>query len=228
MDLKFVIKQAGDALRLSELYRFSHLVSMWNGIQFVEHKQMLVNTDAELSRDGRKINLYPVLLRRPASEANHALLREFGQMLFMKASPDLQKRWKKKMVLPSKAQIDAFQSKLHSKKFKCYKDLVEDFSCPCDRLVAVNLSNAFLANHQPIQDSYNTDIRKYGPTCLYSNLKRYHSAIPLVSAYAPRRIFEDFGEAFADLVVHKLRNVRHTSVQAVVKDLVFDLVAATR
>lgn len=228
MDLQSTIKNAGEALRRSPFYRYSHLIGMWDRMQFVEHKQQLVDTDAELSRDGKKINLYPVLVRRMVEDANYALMREFGKFLYSKASPELKKRWQLKLVLPSKAQVDAFQSKLGCRNFKSFKDLVEDFNCPCDRLVAVNLSNAFLANRQPINDAYDVDVRAYGPTCGYATAKRYHSAVPLVSAYAPRRIYEDFGEAFADAVAKNLRTVRHTSVQAVIRSLLEDVIAATR
>lgn len=228
MDFQSNIKNAGEALRRSPFYRYSHLLGMWDRISFMEHKQQLVDSDAELSRDGKKIHLYPVLLRRTVEDSNYALLREFGKFVYAKASPELKKRWELKLVVPSKAQIDSFQSKLACRSFKSFKDLVEDYSCPCDRLVAVNISNAFLANRQPIVDAYEMDIRKYGPTCSYANSKRFHSTIPLVSAYSPRRIYEDFGEAFADAVAKNLRSVRHTSVQAVIRNILEDVIASTR
>lgn len=228
MDLKFSIKHASDTLRNSDFNRHSHLMSLWNCVKFVEHKNQIVNSDAELSRDCQKINVYPSLARRVVTDSDRILIREFGRYIFGKSSTMMQRRWKEKMSLPSKAQITAFQEKLKSQKFKTYKALVEDFASPVDRLVAMNLANAFIRNSLPIADAHGSDVRTWGATTAYASQMRYHSLIPLVSAYCPRSIMDDFGEAFADGVISKFQNVRHSSIQGALRDLIGEIIESVR
>jgi hypothetical protein len=67
-----------------------------------------------------------------------------------------------------------------------------------DRYVALNIANALIANGVPYSQSQDLRLSEWGPTQEYCNRRRYHVLIPLVSAYASKDIFEDFGSAFAD------------------------------
>lgn len=155
-------------------------------------------TDAELARDGtNRINLYPSLLQKPRKYSIFVVLREFGHLIYSKAGEQVKRRWLYKLGLPTTGQITAVQNKM-TPQFASFRDMVESFTTAMDRYVALNIANALIANGVKYSQSQNIDIKEWGPTQEYCNRRRYHVLIPLVSAYASREIYEDFGTAFAD------------------------------
>jgi hypothetical protein len=221
---KPLIQHASLALKASELNQNQRLWLAWHKIRWVSHDTQLVHSDAELSRDGTKINVYPAINDKAAPDQDFALMREFGKMIYQKVLNDeVRRRWELKLGLPTKTQIDAVQDKLKQRSYQSFDQMVKSFTASADRLVALNVANAFIANRQPIADCFNVDLRSWGPTMAYSKLERYHSIKPLVSAYAPQRFMTDFGEAFADCVVYRLRHVRESSVTAALKSIIVDI-----
>ena len=97
-----------------------------------------------------------------------------------------------------------------------------------DRFVALNLANAMLGNKLAFGGTNNVDIRTWGPTTEYATLRRYHSMIPVVSAYTPQAVADDLGEAIADYVVTDLNSCREKSVASAFKFLIKRLVSKSR
>jgi hypothetical protein len=158
-----------------------------------------VSADAEAARDGSgRINVYPSLFKKSKNMAEYCVLREFGRLVLEKAGADAKRGWEMKLSLPCNEQIDAVQAKL-SPSAGSYLDIVEFFNTAVCRLVTLNICNALIANGVPITQCQNVNLRQWGPTQEYCNRRRYHSLIPLLSAYASKEIFEDYGAAFADL-----------------------------
>jgi len=89
-----------------------------------------------------------------------------------------------------------------------------------ERLVYINIVNALLANNISYGDSEGVDIKSWGPTAEYCNRKKYHSLIPLVSAYAPAEVGADFGVALAALVMNGLKEVRDKSVAYALRGII--------
>lgn len=186
-----------------------------------------VATDAEAARDGsRRIALYPSLLEKSSQVGCHALIREFGRLLYYPADDDLKRRWENKLCLPSAAQIDAVQRKL-TPDFQSYHDLVASFGTALDRYVALNLANALIAKGVPYAQARDVDLRKWGATQEYANGRRFHVLIPLVSAYSSREIFEDFGAALTDWVCDT-RGITESSVAEATHGIVRDILEALR
>jgi hypothetical protein len=64
------------------------------------------------------------------------------------------------------------------------------------------------------------DIKAWGPTTEYCHRKKYHSLIPLVSAYCPADIYNNFGSALSALVQGNLTSVRDRSVAYALRGII--------
>lgn len=203
-----------------------HLLRAWNDLSWDRAEEQRVSTDAESARDGScRITLYPSLLKKPRKQAIYTVLREFGHVLYGKASDQVKRRWMYKLGLPTTGQITAVQGKLNP-QFKSYRDMAESFTT-MDRYVALNIGNALIANGVPYSQSQNIRLKEWGPTQEYCNRRRYHVLIPLISAYSSKEIFEDFGTAFADWVVG-MCGVTESSVAEATHEIIKDMIEALR
>jgi hypothetical protein len=192
-----VIQEAGALLKDGPVSS-PHLSRMWSEVTWNKLNDQRVATDAECSRDGsNRINLYPSLTKKSRKLAAFMVLQEFGRLIFSKAPESLKRRWTYKLGLPTEGQVTAVQGKLNP-QFKSYHEMVESFKTAMDRYVALNFANALIAKGVPYAQSQNVNLKQWGATQEYANLRRYHVLIPLASAYSSKDIFEDFGTAFAD------------------------------
>jgi hypothetical protein len=180
-----------------------------------------------MARDGtNRINLYPSLISKPKDFAAFVVIKEFGRLLFSKASEAVKRRWVYKLALPTDAQIQAVQGKLNP-QYTSYRAMVESFATAMDRYVALNVANALIANGVPYAQSQNVKIQQWGPTQEYCNRRRYHMLIPLVSAYGSKDIYDDFGCALADWVMG-MNGVTESSVAEALHELIKDIAEAAR
>lgn len=221
-----LIEQAGSLLKEGPL-NAPHVLRAWQDVNWVKSEDQKVSTDAEVARDGTpRISLYPSLLQKPQKMATFALIREFGHLLFAKAGEQTKRRWEQKLALPTTAQITAVQGKL-TPTFKSYRDLVESFTTAVDRYVALNIANALIANGVQYSQCENVNLKQWGPTQEYANRRRYHVLIPLVSAYASKEIYEDFGTALADWVC-AMDGITESSVAEATHEILREMIEALR
>lgn len=205
----------------------THIQRMWSEVTWSKLEDQRVATDAEVCRDGsHRINLYPSLLQKSRQLGCYILIREFGHLLFTKTPDALKRRWQNKLCLPASAQIDAVQRKL-TPDFKSYRDMVESFKTAMDRYVALNIANALIAGGVPYAQVQNVNLRKWGATQEYANRRRYHVLIPLVSAYASKEIFDDFGTALADWVCG-MNGITESSVAEATHGIIKDILDGLR
>ncbi len=204
-----------------------HLLRAWSDMAWNKVEDQRVSTDAESARDGSsRITLYPSLLKKPRKLAVYLILKEFGHILYAKASEQVKRRWIYKLGLPAQGQLTAVQGKL-TPQFQSYRDLVESFTTAMDRYVALNIANALIANGVPYSQSQDIKLKDWGPTQEYCNRRRYHVLIPLVSAYASKELFEDFGTAFADWV-SGMCGITESSVAEATHEIIRDMVETLR
>lgn len=207
--------------------KFSHLRAIWNaGSTWVQHSTQLINADAELTRDGAKINLYPSLIG--CQTYQHELVREFGLLVLNRGGKTAADLWAARATKAEPGAIAAFQHKLASTAFGTYRAIVDDFKTAVDRFVALNLANALIANHVPIKDAAKIDVSMWGATCEYATGRRLHPLDALLGAYCPARMTACFGETFADTVLNELRSVRESSTAAELRKLVESIVELAR
>lgn len=220
---KQIVQQSGKVIEDSELKDI--LLPLWRLIEWQGHGENL-STGAELDRKGDAIiHLYPVLEKMP--DAHKRVLREFGNFVLLRAGERGEAIWKGKLDAPTAEQIATAKQKLECPELRktcnTYKDVLDDYpgsGNSVERLVFVNIMNALLANNIVYRDSVGVDIMSWGPTTEYANLRKYHSLVPLVSAYSPADIFTDYGHAMSAMLIDKLGSVRDSSVAFALRGIV--------
>jgi hypothetical protein len=229
---KQIVKSASGLLLAHPVGQQTHVKNLWNKIEFQVNNERKTENDASLSPSKDIIALYPALLDKAPAEADSIVLREFGLLLLRKAGAHSQERWEKKLTLPRESQIAAVQGRFQDAAIRAanrtYRDVVETFTTAMDRLVAVNVSNALLANGVGFTSAQGIDIKVYGATAEYSCGKKYHSLIPFTSAYAPREVHNCFGCAFAEMVVNKMRSIRESSTAKALEGLIREIIEQAR
>jgi hypothetical protein len=225
---KNLIKQTGNLLDGHPVGK--SLLELWKSVEWQEMAEDHGKSEAALSpTNNALIRLFPSLLKNP--KAGWIVLREFGDFVLAKSGSHGRSIWQKKLSIPTEEQIDAFALKLADpevrKTCQTYEQLVSGYPSKghaVDRLVAVHFSNALMANNLPFRDSQGVDIKHWGPTAEFASRKRYHSLIPLTSAYCPKEVHESFGCAFAELVVSNLNCCRDKSVAYALKGTILNVV----
>jgi hypothetical protein len=211
MDFKPTIEAAGKALKQSSLGRLSTFIRAWNALEW---RDVQGSGDAAVNtKTFKSINLFPGLTRLSPQEQQAALLREFGISLFQQFGDDRAKRrWELKLTLPDAAQIDEVQARLRDERFKSYTAVMKSFKGLMDRYVSLNLTNALLSNGIKRQDAFNVDLRQYGCTLAYANIRKMHSLIPYVTAYGPRDVAECPGKALAEKLIFDMGHISESSL----------------
>lgn len=207
----------------------SHVKAYWRD---VEVRCISKDWDTETARlyievEKPVIYVYPVINSYLPEYQAFCVLREFGDYLLSKAPEESELAWRQKLVLPTTEQIAAFQQRLNQ-GFPNYQEVVNSMKSPVDRLVALHMANAMMANGQAFAGATNINVREWGPTSEFATLTRYYSLVPLTSAYCPREIHKDFGSAFASCVVYNLKTVLHSDVRSVLVGLIDRIVNSSR
>jgi hypothetical protein len=222
------INAAEEAMKQCPVMSQPHVLAQWKKVNWDVYPAQLVSADAEVSREkAGTINLYPSLEKKSQPEINYTLIREFAEMLYRCAPNALRRVWQLKLALPTKDQVDAFQLRLNQ-GFKSYRAVVESLHAPVDRLVAIHLANAMIANKLAFAGASNVDIRTWGPTSQYACLKRYHSLNPVVGAYVPQKVYMNFGEAVAESVLNNMKIASHTQVAKGIQGIIEKIVNLLR
>ena len=222
-------RKLGEVLANCRETNSSHVKSLWASVELVKLDTDWFDEDVRLSNaDGsNKLYIRPVVDGFAEDYQNYVILREFGLAVQAKASKTALDMWNRKLVIPSAAAIDTFQSRL-KEKLPDYNALVDTFNTTTDRMVAIHIANALEANGQTIGDSANLDLKNWGPTMEFANCRRYYSITDLVNAYAPRSIATSFPSAFAATAVYGLSSVLRTEVSIELKGLVRVVVESAR
>jgi hypothetical protein len=222
-NFKSIVQQGQQAVLASDLKDL--LLPLWRLIEWQGHTESL-SSGVELDRKGDAIiHLYASLEKLP--DAPKRVLREFGTFVLKRAGERGEAIWNGKLDAPTKEQIATVKQKIADpelrKTCKSYKDVLDTYpgtGGSVDRLVFINVMNALLANNIAYTDSEGVDIMTWGPTAEYCNLKKYHSLVPLVSAYSPFDIYNCYGAALAAMVTDKLSEVRDSSVAFALRGIV--------
>lgn len=222
-NFKSIVQQGQQAVLASDLKDL--LLPLWRLIEWQGHTESL-SSGVELDRKGDAIiHLYASLEKLP--DAPKRVLREFGTFVLKRAGERGEAIWNGKLDAPTKEQIATVKQKIADpelrKTCKSYKDVLDTYpgtGGSVDRLVFINVMNALLANNIAYTDSEGVDIMTWGPTAEYCNLKKYHSLVPLVSAYSPFDIYNCYGAALAAMVTDKLGEVRDSSVAFALRGIV--------
>jgi len=206
--------KARDRLIKSGIFR-SSMSEAWRSASFKEMPLQTVAIPCMAFDAG--ILIYPAFKKLDDYSQLRWFVQAFGSFYYSRMGT--RKRiWDNRLILPAETQIDDFQGKLMSGKFFTYRALVEDFKNATSRLVAIHLSNAFLANNIAIKDAANVDVKTWPCTESFACGKSYYSLKPLLSAYAPQ--IKGFGDALAEVAVDDCVNIYETSVKSELRALI--------
>lgn len=212
-----IVQLAGGALKRHGFGEIDAVMHLWDTVEWQEVPRQDGDRDAELTQSETPVvRLYPLLFKIRQPEV--AILREFGEVIITKGGQRAHYLWSHKLDLPTREQIASVHAKLSDpdirRTCKSYEQVMRSYpetGSAVDRLVFIHVANALLANNISYADSSGVDIRKWGPSAEYAAQKRYHSLIPLISHYCPRDVYEKFGVAFAEMVLHDLGCCLETS-----------------
>lgn len=223
------VNKIGEFLDRCATTKESHVKAYWRDVEVRCIGKDWDTETARLAIEGDKpcIYVYPVVEHYTPEYQAYCVLREFGDYLLTKAPEEMEVAWRQKLVLPTTEQIAAFQQRLNQ-GFHNYQEVVSSMKSPVDRLVATHLANAMMANGQAFAGATNINLREWGPTSEFAELKRYYSLVPLTSAYCPRDVHKDFGCAFASHVVYGLKTVLHSDVKMALAGLISRIVNTAR
>lgn len=232
MDVKIIVQKAGQSLRKHALGKLDSVAQTWSSVHWrmVNRNEGLGTTlnDARCMRDEPPtVALFPALDWMPEALAQYSVLREFGALLLQRSGEQGRTIWAQKLGLPSQAQINSVQARLsepkHRERIRTYRALVDTYSRALDRLVALNLCNALLANRIPYSDSHGIVLSSWGPTQEYACQRRYHTVTALMPAYCPSALLTNFGNVFAEAVLNDMGSVSESSVAQALRDLALNV-----
>ena len=229
MDFKDTIEATGKTLKQTELGRLTTIVRAWNDIEWNQVTQMTGQDAAVNERDFTTINLFPGLAQRSPQEQTAALVREFGISVYRRfADERVKRRWELKLTLPDSSQVEEVQAKLKDPQYPTYKAIMESFKRLMDRYVCINLTNALLANGIKRDDALNLNLRQWGSTLEYANIRKMHSLKPYVAAYGPRDVAECPGKGLAEKVVFQMQHIPESSLAEAYGRLIFEVFTLCR
>jgi hypothetical protein len=224
MDFKDTIEATGSTIKHSELGRLTPFIRAWNDMEWNQVGQSTGQDAAVNERDFRTINLFADLGQRDAAGQQAAILREFGISLYRRFADDRTKRrWELKLTLPDSAQVDDVQAKLKNPGFVTYRQMMESCKSLMDRYVCLNLTNALLVNGVKRSDAFNVNLRQWGSTLEYANIRKMHSLKPFVTAYGPRDVAECPGKALAEKLVYQMGHISESSLAAAFGRLILEV-----
>lgn len=224
MDFKDTIEAAGKILKQSEIGRLSTIIRAWNDIEWNQVGQVMGQDASVNTKDYKTINLFSSLARLDGQAQQAAILREFGISLYQRFGDERAKRrWELKLTLPESAQIDEVQAKLKDPQYKTYKEIMESFKSLMDRFVCLNLTNALLVNGVKRSDAFNVNLRQWGSTLEYANVRKMHSLKAFVTAYGPRDVAECPGRGLAEKLVYNMGHISESSLAAAYGRLIVEV-----
>lgn len=193
MTLDEVKHAAETALFQTEAGKILAVAELWRSIEWKEG-QGDPKAGAQSSSDNPlEITVYDLSSPSP-------LLREFGRVIFSQVDPLGQQIWVDKLGLVDDNQAGRVQRILSEAEATDYASLLAKVSSLLDRYVLLNCINALQANKVSFANARRVNLQTYGPTEEYMLGRRYHSMVCILSPYFRRDLFEDFGEAFTELV----------------------------
>ena len=148
-------------------------------------------------RTGDWLHIYLPVFDNHPDILESVLIHELGHRMWYNHITSTQRMlWNKKYIAADGRTIDRIQHLLNTKKYTRYRDMVEEFDNPNERLVAIHIANALIANKYPTGLTQKLNVREYPATKEFSRGSRLYSLIPLISAYARESDYEDYAETF--------------------------------
>jgi len=183
--------RAEEALFHTEAGKIPAVVELWRSIDWVEREG-----DQRAGAESSPENPLEIAVYDPSPTA---MIREFGRVLFGKLDAVGQQMWVDKLGVVDDGQAERVQKALREADAENFIQLVRSPSSLLDRYILLNCVNALQANRVSFANARQVILRQYGPTEEYMRGRRYHSMVCILSPYFRRDLFNDLGEALAEL-----------------------------
>lgn len=132
------------------------------------------------------------------------LLEVLGECALAKAGPEGEKIWNRKLVYSAGLVGSQFNEKLASGRYSTFRALTESYLGAVERLEALHIANALIANGVSVKDAQNVDVLQWPATQGLASGKEPYSLVPLVSAYCDPDHWKYFPKAFSAMVLGTL------------------------
>lgn len=147
------------------------------------------------------VSLYPAFF---STRPDYDVYEAFGQRHWEKnLSQQEQLQWINAMVFPSPRTLEKFVEAV-KRGVTDYMQIVNSFTDPDERLVAVHLANALIKNNTTPSQAKYLDLQHYPPTADFISARTAYSARPLLQTYRPGHDSKNsYAKAFAEYCVNK-------------------------
>ena len=181
-----------------------------------------VTATAFVSTDGKSVVFAPGFQQDTSGQA---AVEAAGAVILALSGQEGQRLWQDKLVKACPGAVDEFNGKLSSGQYSQFRGIVDSFTNPVGRLVALHLANAFIGSYTPIAAATGLDIKTWPKTAEFCSGGARYSLTPLVSAYCQPELWQSFPKAFYARVTKGNIPSSHTAVGAEFDKLMDEIVA---
>jgi len=152
------------------------------GIRFVENFERGSSTMSRYDRSTDIISIYPMAFRG-GSRIDVTFYTGLGLRHWELNIPtNLMMVWKHKLIQPNMATMDRLTKYLRG-GISSYKELIDKFQTPIDKLQVIHVVNALIDNSVKPQEAKTLDLFGYPPVEDFCKGLTPYSLVPLLSAY---------------------------------------------
>ena len=120
-----------------------------------------------------------------SDDLDKSILSSVAEQIMGSVPAEVASVWDDLSVRANKETCGQFVNVISSGKYDNYRAVVDSFSGPCDRLIAIHLANALIANEIPIKAAYALNLASFKPTRYLMSGEIRYSLKPFKSAYFP-------------------------------------------
>ena len=197
----------------------------WSNVEWFPSKTES-NDYVEFIPGSSLVYIYNSCKRLSDAGRYYFIIRAFGNYVYSLLDEKSKNIWIKKLCIPSGVSINKVRIKIeNSPTDSSFYNIVVGLKTPMERLVALNIVNAFIASKITLPKIKGIDIVEHPLTSDYCNFKVYHSALPAITPYLPFSVVSDFGTALAEIVSNDVGVASHTDAKYVIKEIVSKIIS---
>ncbi len=150
--------------------------------------------------------------------SSRCLVKCFLDYIYNKSNDSYKEIWNRKLISADKRCIDNIQRKLFS-GVTDFKSIVESYQGAVDRLTALHVCNALIANGVSTRSAASININSYGATEDFCSGKTRMSLLPLVSCYCTGACID----SYSDVILNSIFIEKSTflAVKSIILELTF-------
>jgi hypothetical protein len=170
-------------------------------LRFCEKLERGSSTRAWYNPNGDIVNVYPMAFS-PGHRIDETVYIGFGQRHWTRnLRTEAKLRWNKKLIVPQANVIDRIAQKL-KQGVSTYPHLISEFTQANEKLQAIHVCNALIANAVKPNVAKTYDLFTYPATADFCKGLKPYSLIPLLSAYLGTGALGQYDVSFAKYLIN--------------------------